>query len=410
MTGRDPYFWKPTSGMVMVALLLAVILPAGTVSASEAPASPPTAWNVTFSPEENNKFDAVAKTTDGGYIMLGSTLTKPIGGREDLLLLKTDGQGNEVWSQRLPDMKAASVAETADGGYIVASYNLSTIEADQNYTFQGTSFLIKTDETGNEVWREVLPGETVSAVLPTADGGYAVIGWLWNPPGSADDTTAVITKTDGNGTPTWSRTFPAAAANAGVVTADGGYVIGGTKSPLAYDIGDAFLARLDADGNTIWHKNYALPVIFDVKETDDGGFVYSGNYWYGLVDAEGGEVWLQNIEGLAGHAVALRPSGGYMIAGTNIQKGEGFALGIDEDGSIQWRTTFPGTGVYAATDAHDAGYVLTGVRFLSPVTSAAWMANLEDMPDPTPATPGFGATAAGAALFLLLIGRRMREE
>jgi len=161
--------------------------------------------------------------------------------------VKTDSQGNKVWTQKLPEMAAASVVETADGGYIVAGYNISTVGPDENLTsrgYQGTSFLIRTDADGEEIWRQVLPGEKVSAVLPTADGGYAVIGWLWNPPGSADDTTAFITKTDANGTPIWNQTFPAAAANTAVVTADGGYVIGGTKSPFTYDVGDAFLIRL----------------------------------------------------------------------------------------------------------------------------------------------------------------------
>ncbi len=393
--------------MILAALLIAAVLPAGIVSASET--APPVAWNATFSPENNSKFDAVAPTADGGFIALGSTLTEVFGGREDLLLVKTDGQGNEVWTVRIPNMTPASVAETADGGYIAGGYNVSTDGSEQNLTYQGSSFLIRTDADGEEEWRRVLPGEKISAVRPTADGGYVVIGWLWEPPGSANDTTAVITKTDGNGTPVWNRTFPGTAANTGIVTADGGYVIGGTTSPFNNDIGDAFLIRFDADGNTLWHENYQAPVIFDIEETDEGGFVYSGNYWSGLVDAEGEEVWLRNMEGMTGYAVALRPAGGYMIAGTDLRSGEGFALGTDADGAVQWTTTFPATGVYAAESAPDGGYVLAGIRFLSPNTSAAWLAGLTEPANPAPtAAPGFGAIGAGAALLLLLAGRKRR--
>ncbi|MCE5339312.1 MAG: hypothetical protein LLF90_11610 [Methanomicrobiaceae archaeon] len=403
MKERNRYFRQPP-GTIMAALFVAVMLTAVVVSAAET--APPVAWNVTFSPEENNKFDAVANTADGGYIALGSALTQIYGGREDLLLLKTDDRGNEVWMQRLPAMAPVSVAESADGSYIVAAYN-ATAGSEQNFTHQGSSLLIRTDAAGKEEWRQVLPGEKVSAVQPTADGGYVVSGWLWNPPGSADDTTAVITKTDSNGTPIWNQTFPGAAANTGITTADGGYIIGGTKSPFNNDRGDAFLIRLDADGNILWKKNYAAPVIFDVKETGDGGFVYSGNYWYGLVDAQGEEIWIRNIEGLAGYAVALRPAGGYMVAGTDIRSGEGFALGTDADGAVQWNTTFPGARVYAACSA-PGGYTLAGIRFLSPDTSAAWLVNLKETAGPTPAAPGFGAAAAGAALLLLLAGRKRR--
>jgi hypothetical protein len=260
--------------MIAAVLLIAVILSAGVVSV--AGAAPTVAWNATFSPENNSKFDAVASTADGGYVALGSALTEADGGREDMLLVKTDGQGNAVWTRRFPGMTAASVAQAADGGYIAGGYNVSTTGTDENATYQSTSLLIKTNAAGEEEWRQVLPNEKISTVRPTADGGYATVGWLWNPSGSENDTTAIIAKTDGNGTPIWNKTFPGTAANAGIVTADGGYVIGGTKSPFTYDIGDAFLIRLDADGNTLWHKNYQVPVIFDLAETDEGGIVYSG--------------------------------------------------------------------------------------------------------------------------------------
>ena len=403
MMGRNRYFRCSTARAIMAVLLIAaVVLPAA------AETTPSVAWNVTFSPEENSKFDAVANTADGGYIALGSVLTEIIGGRSELLLVKTDHRGGEVWTERLPDIEAASIAETADGGYIVGGYNITAASREDDAGYQGSSFLIRFDAGGEEVWRQVLPGEKVSAVLSTTDGGYAVVGWLWNPPGSADDTTGIITKTDGAGTPVWNRTFPATAANAGIVTADGGYVIGGTKSPFTYDIGDAFLIRLDTDGNTIWHKNYAVPVIFDLEETADGGVAYSGNYWYGLVDAEGDEVWLRNMEGFAGYAIVPRPTEGYMIAGKDIRSGGGFALGTDADGAIQWRTTYPDAAVYAATSAPDGGYTLAGIRFLSSVSSAAWLENLEEV-TPTPATPGFGAVATGMALLLLVLGRRRQD-
>lgn len=403
MTKRYRYVRLP--GPIAAILLIAVILSA--VAVSTAGAATAVAWNATFSPENNNKFDAVTPTADGGYIALGSTLVEVEGGREDLLLVKTDGQGNEVWTRRLPGMAAASVAETSDGGYIAGAYNISRNWTGETPTYQGTSFLIRTDADGNEVWRQTLPDEKVSAVRPTPDGGYATVGWLWNPPGTEGDTTAIITKTDGNGTPVWNRTFPGTAANAGIVTTEGGYVIGGTSSPFNNDIGDAFLTRLDADGNTLWNRNYQAPVIFDIEETDEGGFVYSGNYWYGLVDSQGEEVWLRNMEGLTGYAVTLRPSGGYMVAGTDIRSGEGFALGIDGEGVIGWNMTFPATGVYTAESAPD-GYVLAGTRYLSPTTSAAWLAGLAETEEPTRAAPGFGAIGAGAALLLLLLGRKMR--
>jgi hypothetical protein len=121
MTRRNQYSRLP--GTIAMALLIAVILSA--VAVSTAGAATTVAWNATFSPENNNKFDAVASTADGGYIALGSTLVEAEGGREDLLLVRADARGNEVWTRKFPGMAAASVAETPDGGYIAGAYNLS---------------------------------------------------------------------------------------------------------------------------------------------------------------------------------------------------------------------------------------------------------------------------------------------
>lgn len=383
-----------------------MLLAASPVSA--AANQPAEAWNSTFSPEKNNKFEAVEQTADGGYIAAGSTLTAIVGGQEDLLLMKTDSHGQETWTRTIPGMVAASVAQTGDGGYIIGSFLVNSSDQSAGGTVQGDSFLIKTGPDGAEEWRQTLPGEKVSVVRPTDDGGYIAVGWLWDETGSTGETTAVITRTDGSGNRIWNRTFPGTAANTGMQTADSGYIIGGTRSPFNYDVGDAFLIRLDDGGNTLWNRTYEVPVILDLKETPDGGFVFTGNYWYGSADAEGEPVWLKLMEGMNGYAVVLRPDGGYVIAGQNIRNGEAFAFETDTDGNMQWSTTFPDTGAYAADLSDDGGLVLAGVSYLSPDESAAWMLKLAQGRETTPAAPGLGAVGAAGAILILLAARRRR--
>jgi len=407
MTEKSRAFWQ--RGAILVALLFAVVLPVGVVSATAT--SPEVVWNTTFTLENENKFDAVAATADGGFILIGSTLSRTIGGVEDVMLVKTDGTGNQVWLTRLPGMAPASVAVTADGGFIAGVYNVSS---DGGTVYQGTSFLVRLNAAGEEEWREVLPGMKVSSVAETPDGGYVAAGWLWNEAGSENETTGVLVKTGGDGTPVWNRTFPGTAVNTGIVTSDGGYLIGGTSSPFTYDKGDGFIIRLDADGNTLWYRNYQVPVIFDLKETGDGRFVYSGNYWYGVVDSDGEEVWVRNMEGVAGYSVALQPAGGYLVAGTDAVSGEGLAFGTDSDGAILWRMTFPESRVYAAASVPDGGYVLAGIQIVSSGNSTAWLAVITEPgvetgePVPTTTAPGFGAATAGAALVFLVATRYRR--
>jgi hypothetical protein len=55
-----------------------------------------------------------------------------------VLLLKTDGQGNEEWRKTYGDVEGWSVEKTADGGFIVAGT-----------AFGPSALLLKVNELGN---------------------------------------------------------------------------------------------------------------------------------------------------------------------------------------------------------------------------------------------------------------------
>lgn len=72
-------------------------------------------------PKSSEEAKSIYATTDGGYIITGSTTVSGTG-NQDILLLKVDNTGKEVWSKSFggkhPDT-GNKVRQTSDGGYII---------------------------------------------------------------------------------------------------------------------------------------------------------------------------------------------------------------------------------------------------------------------------------------------------
>ncbi len=155
-----------------------------------------TSWTKTFGGTASDRAFSVQQTTDGGYIMTGSTLSYGAGGY-DVYLIKTDANGNQTWSKTyggLSDDAGYAVQQTTDGGYIITGYTVS-------YSVGGGDvYLIKTDESGNQTWYKTFGGtedEEGYSVQQTTDGGFIITGSTQSY--GAGDRDVYLIKTDANG-------------------------------------------------------------------------------------------------------------------------------------------------------------------------------------------------------------------
>ena len=104
----------------------------------------------TVTADKNNKKEvanSISPTTEGGYIILGTidSYTDPIlgAGDTDMLLLKINGFGDKEWTRTYGSLQADGgncIRQTTDGGYIVLGTS--------NFGAQATILLIKTDKNG----------------------------------------------------------------------------------------------------------------------------------------------------------------------------------------------------------------------------------------------------------------------
>lgn len=229
----------------------------------------------------------VQQTNDGGYIFVGSKDSQGWFMKTDAdgnkLWDKTFGELNLVYDQD-NDFNLYylfSGNQTSDGGYILAGMKKlpkyikygRTISADNDF------WLIKTDENGNEVWSRTFASspsqEWAHSVLQTNDGGYILAGNTGDSPGDFDSIEDLPTwrgtwliKTDSLGYMEWDRILPGNGYNSVRQTNDGGYIVGGG----AY----SSLIKIDSMGNMEWDEFSNLYTLRDVQQTVDGGYVTTG--------------------------------------------------------------------------------------------------------------------------------------
>jgi len=207
-------------------------------------------WSQTFGGTGDDYCSSVQQTNDGGYIITGETYSI-VNGSYDVYLIKTDGNGIEQWNQTFGGANndaAMFVQQTTDGGYIIAG---------DTYTFgngYNDVYLIKTDGNGIELWSQTFGGTDYdwgNSIQQTTDGGYIITGGTTNSivNGSPD---VYLIKTDGNGLEQWSQTFGGTDEDEGrsiQQTADGGYIISGKTRSFGNGNSNVYLIKTDGNGN-----------------------------------------------------------------------------------------------------------------------------------------------------------------
>ena len=227
--------------------------------------------------------ESVQQTSDGGYILVGPTIDKGY----DIWLLKTDALGNKLWGKTFGGDFAdhgRCAQQTSDGGYIVVGSTMFGTSWEDVYQRGGDQvWLVKTDVDGNEVWNKIFGGNHGGVgyfVQQTPDGGYILVGETDSyGAGSLD---VWLIKTDADGNELWNKTFGGADTDTGNCvrqTMDGGYVLVGKTRSYGAGSSDVWLIKTDDNGNELWDL-YFGGSSYDggesLVQTADGSYVITG--------------------------------------------------------------------------------------------------------------------------------------
>jgi hypothetical protein len=275
-------------------------------------------------------------TNDGGYALLGNNFPVDLA---DLLLIKTDSNGNEQWRQQYGTDSsdwAKCVIQTADKGFAIGSWTRLNDGIYQRVTADPLVF--KTDSLGNLEWTLNLGGPVMddqAMLFPTQDSCIMVLTTIGDSMYSIEYAYGRINiiKVDLQGNIIWNNKYGissiANSASNIISLADSGflacgYVVASTYLPIT-----GWLFRFNSDGDSLWYReywyypedpSYGYNYLRDLSSTSDNGFVTIGeahtggppdyiqkiwvlkvdsvgceiaDCWVGLEEQGGGEAWGQ---------------------------------------------------------------------------------------------------------------------
>lgn len=261
------------------------------------------------------------------------------------------------------------VQQTSDKGYIIAGQTMGNSKK---------AFLLKTDVSGNELWKKVF-GESSSqyygySVWQTSDNGFVLSGSVSK--SGSNDTWIFIIKTNELGDTLWTKKFDhiRIGPRRFLINTEGDFVIGGNSASEYLS-----LIKTNNKGEIIWEKKQLSDQNFwcnSVIQTKEGGYLILGKIDEQITliktDQDGNFTWTnhydQNVRNFP--EMVIQTTDGYVVAGSahNYLPTGGYQSDLlmyktDLSGNLLWSKIYGGPDAdygHSIIETADKGFILAG--------------------------------------------------
>ncbi len=373
----------------------------------------------TYGGSKNDVLQAVTKTSDGGYIVLGytqstdGTITDKTTEGFDVWVMKFDSEDVMEWSKTyggsLED-RGMDIIQTSDGGYAILGFNKSNDQDTTENAGLQDYWIAKLNSSGSITWQKSFGfsgNDFGISLIQTSDGGYLLTGVLDVTASGGEGNSAAsarkhaggdywVIKLDATGNKKWSKFYGGTFTDTpyGVVeTEDNGFLIAGSSDSSDVDISgnkgtyDFWLIKITATGEMVWEKSYGgsqIDEAWGIVSSGDGNYVMVGSsrssdndvsqskgaadVWVVKINPSGDMIWEKSYGGSdfdVGRTICKTSDNGFLVIGSsrssdgnlsvNHGQNDAWIFNIDQNGTMKWEKTIGGSQIDFGYDIVELG-------------------------------------------------------
>ncbi len=208
----------------------------------------PAVYQTRFGTIGDDAANSIVKETDGGFVLTGYALD-PVSNQTRTYAWRISNNFSMIWEKKIGSNigQGTSIKKVFNNGYIICGFILSP-----NSSYDG--YLVRLNNNGDTLWTRRVgtnAWDFLNKVIVTSDSGFIAVGKSF---GTATfDSDAWLTKVDKNGNVLWSKLYGGFEDDelTSIEAIGENHIICGINRSVGDTAGDAFFLKINKNGDTL---------------------------------------------------------------------------------------------------------------------------------------------------------------